>query len=68
MNRRLRRKLRVGAHMSAEKSAKIWKTVLLVLSALLILIVLTVIWGNSLKKKADQSQKGNDTEPVGTAD
>ncbi len=68
MNRRLRRKLRVGVHIGAEKSAKIWRTVLLVLSALLILIVLTVIWGNSLKKKADQSQKGKDFDPVGTED
>jgi len=68
MNRRLRRKLRIGAHLSVEKSARVGKIALIVLSGLILLIVLTVIWGNSLRKKAEESKNGDNTEPIGETD
>lgn len=62
MNRRLRRKLRVGAHKSAEKSAKFGKIALIVFLGFVLLVVLTVIWGNSLRKKAEESKNADSNE------
>lgn len=52
MNRRTKRKIRVGVHTSADERARVIKTASIVIAAMVLVIILTVIWGNALGKKA----------------
>ncbi len=67
MNRRLRRKVRVGVHSTAEERTKIGKTLIIALVVLTAVVILTVVWGNHLKEKAADSEEkgGRDNLSVG---
>ncbi len=58
MNRRLRRKVRVGVHSTAEERSKFGKITIFVLVVLTAVVIFTVVWGNSLKKKAGEIGDG----------
>lgn len=55
MNRRLRRKVRVGVHSTAEERTRFGKITIVVLVVLTAVVILTVIWGNYLKRKAAEA-------------
>jgi hypothetical protein len=59
MNRRLRRKVRVGVHSAAEEKSKFGKITLFVLVILTAVVILTVVWGNYLKRKAAEIGDGD---------
>jgi len=63
MNRRFRRRVRLGVHSDPEERMKLIKTIAVIAAALVLIIVLSVIWGNALKKKAEESQ--NDDNKTG---
>ena len=56
MNRRFRRMVRVGVHSNPEERMKMIKIGAVVAAALALIIILSVIWGNALKRKAEESQ------------
>lgn len=62
MNRRLRRKVRVGVHSSAEERTRFGKITIVVLVVLTAVVILTVVWGNYLKRKAAEAGEN----PAGT--
>lgn len=57
MNRRFRRRVRLGVHSDPEERMKLIKTLAVIAAALILIIVLSVIWGNALKRKAEESKK-----------
>jgi hypothetical protein len=59
MNRRLRRKVRVGVHSTAEERSKFGKITIFVLVVLTAVVILTVVWGNYLKRKASEIGDGS---------
>lgn len=63
MNRRFRRRVRLGVHYGSEERMKMIKIAAVVAAVLALIIILSVIWGNALKRKAEESQ--NDSNNVG---
>ena len=63
MNRRFRRRVRLGVHYGSEERMKMIKIAAVVAAVLALIIILSVIWGNALKRKAEESQ--NDSNDVG---
>lgn len=60
MNRRFRRRVRLGVHSGSEERMKMIKIAAVVAAVLALIIILSVIWGNALKRKAEESQNEDD--------
>jgi len=50
----------MGVHSGSEERIKMIKIAAIVAAVLALIIILSVIWGNALKKKAEESQNGED--------
>lgn len=53
INRRLRRKVRIGVHSGSETRSKTWKLVAVCAACLVVVVLLTVLLGYHLKNKAE---------------
>lgn len=60
MNRRFRRKFRVGLHTGGGERIKILRTAGVIAAALALVVILTVLWGLELGKKAEASRRAGE--------
>lgn len=56
MNRRLRRRVRVTLNSKSEERSRIFKTAAVIAAAFVATVVLTVLWGLALGRKAEESR------------